>query len=397
MLNSIKNLSKLVILNSLVAIYAYFLTIKIANELGPKDFGLYSSILIFGLFFSQFIIFSTDSTARYISNNDGLISAKNKIIKLKFTSLAFISLLLLLLGFKFGFSWSFCVFVVALSGLNISFFYELNNNNVKYSIIYLIEKFVYISLIFVFDFFDILYIFIVMFLTSILSLSFQYISSKIKFYEIFNISLRDIYNIYKVNFYLYISALLTFVYGGVGRLLIGKFYGYESLGKFSVAWQLIFIVTLFQGQVVKIWRKKLIDAVINKNKNKFIIATKEYFILTTIPVFIISILIFFFSEKYFSIFFTDKYLDAILYLKIVSFYFLVINMEYFSGMVWSAVKDKKIYFIIYLFYSIVTLILMFFAANNLNIFYFVGIIPVMHGLCVVTSIFFFFCKYVAKR
>ena len=291
MLNSIKNLSKLVVLNSLVAIYAYFLTIKLANELGPKDFGLYSSILILGLFFSQLIVFSTDSTARYISNIDGLISAKNKIIKLKFTGFVFTSLLLFLLGFKFGFSWSFCVFVVALSGLNISFIYELNNNNIKYSTIYLVEKFIYISLIFIFDFFDILYIFIVMFLTSLLSLSFQYFSNKIKFHEIGNISLQDIYNIYKVNFYLYVSALLTFVYGGVGRLLIGKFYGFESLGKFSAAWQLIFIITLFQGQVVKVWRKKLIDAVVTKNKNRFIIATKEYFILTTIPVFIISILI----------------------------------------------------------------------------------------------------------
>lgn len=396
MLNSIKNLSKLVILNSLVAIYAYFLTIKLANEFGPKDFGLYSSILIYGLFFSQFIIFSTDSTARYISNIDGLISATNKIIKLKITGLVFTSLLLLMFGFKFGFIWSFCVFVVALSGLNLSFFYELNSNNVKYSTIYLIEKFIYISLIFVIDIIDIIDIFIIMFLTSLLSLSFQYFSNKIKIYEIVNISLRDIYNIYKINFYLYISALLTFVYGGVGRLLIGKFYGFESLGKFSAAWQLIFIVTLFQGQVVKVWRKKLVDAISNKNKSKFITATREYFILTTIPVCIISILIFLFSEKYFSIFFTDKYLDAIIYLKIVSFYFLVINIEYFSGMIWSAVKNKKIYFIIYLFYSLMTLILMFFAAYNLNIFYFIGIIPIMHGLCVMTSIFFFFYKYMVK-
>ncbi|NAR73002.1 lipopolysaccharide biosynthesis protein [Acinetobacter haemolyticus] len=401
MKNQIVDLGKLVVLNGITSLFAYFLTISIANILGPEDFGYYSFILIIGMFLSQFIIFSTDSTARFIANRDGVELAKYKILNLRVFGLIVALILIIIFGGRYTFLWAFGVMVVALSGLNLSFIYEWNKENTYYSLIYLVEKLFYIVSAFLVIYFletiEIKYIFILLLSSTLFSLIFQYKKNNICLIGKFTRQdVKDIFFLYKSNLYIYMSTLLTFVYGGVGRIIIGNNYSMAELGKFSTAWQLIFIVTMFQAQVVKIWRIRIVDSISNKRFSLLKNITKEYFFITTLPIILLSLIVFLSSDYYFSLFFSDDYKGSVSYLRVISVYFIVINIEYYCGMLWSSVVNRVYNFVIYFFYSAVTLCLMVIFSNNLDIIYFISLIPVMHGLCVVTSIICFYIVYVRK-
>ena len=58
-------------------------------------------------------------------------------------------------------------------------------------------------------------------------------------------------------------------------------YSMEDLGIYSAGWQIILVITIFQAQVVKVWRTKLSHSIIHKDSNLKSLL-KSYFYFSTI-------------------------------------------------------------------------------------------------------------------
>ncbi|WP_180017915.1 MULTISPECIES: lipopolysaccharide biosynthesis protein [unclassified Acinetobacter] len=390
MLDSLKVLLKLLSTNILVAILSFSLTIYLASIIGPELYGKYAFSMILGLFCAQYVVFSTEATGRFLKNTMGDERAFNAVSFLRLIHFFVILIFSALLTFKYDFEIILGMIAVAIAGLNSSYIYEWKHEQAKYSVVFLIEKIIYISSAFVFLYFfdvkNIYFLFLIMLLVTLSSCYFQY--NYIGVYKVsFNFS--DVIFVFKNNYMMYLTALLTFVYGGYGRILIGEGYGMAMLGLFSAAWQMVFIITMFNSQIVRIWRGRIADSVFKKDSNDLLLNIKTYLVYCVVPVLIFSLILFFFSDLFFSMLFSDKYVDSAKMVKFLSPYFVIITLEFLSVMLWSSVSDRKINLILYAVFSIVTFIIMHIGVKFLTIYEFILIIPIMHGFCVFTSLVFF--------
>ena len=72
--------------------------------------------------------------------------------------------------------------------------------------------------------------------------------------------------------------------------------------------EIILVITIFQGQVVRVWRSDLSNALINKKRGDIKHLISSYLLFSTLPVFILSIFISVFSYEIVSILFSDEYI-----------------------------------------------------------------------------------------
>src|SRR5690606_32313194 len=235
------------------------------------------------------------ATGRFLKNNMGEERAFNAVSFLRLIHFLVILIFSGLLSFKYDFEIILGMIAVAIAGLNSSYIYERKYEQAKYSVVFLIEKIIYISSVFVFLYFfqftNIYFVFLIMLLVTFASCYFQYIY--IGFYKV-SFNSRDIRFVFKNNYMMYLTALLTFVYGGYGRILIGEGYGMTMLGLFSAAWQMVFIITMFNSQIVRIWRGRIADSIFKKNRNDLLLNIKTYLVYCIVPVLIFSLILFFY-------------------------------------------------------------------------------------------------------
>ena len=332
--------------NAIVAGLSYLLTISLANYLGPNDFGIYSHVLIVAAFVSILINFGTDQTSPSFYSRVQDIRIVFSITYLLRIFLALTTLLILLIFYYQDVTFFIFLFCLVLANLNLSFLYEIQQRNQKYSYIFLFERLIYIGIIFFLlyiDFINLPKLFAVLLIVTLVSIGYQFFENK-------NLILCDIrkykfacWKCLKENFPIVVVALFTYVYGGFGRLILEERLGSERLGIYSAGWQIITIGTIFQAQVVRLWRTKLsicIDAGDHKSLKEWII---YYLIFATVPMFLVAITISIFSEKIVRFLFIPAYSELSTLLPILGFYFLVINFASLIDILWIALRKNSIY------------------------------------------------------
>ena len=174
--------------NAIIAGLSYLLTISLANHLGPNDFGIYSHALIIAAFISILVNFGTDQTAASFYSRVHDVRIVFSITFLTRVSFA-LSALFILIFFYYN-DIKFFIFLLCLifANLNLSFLYEIQQRNQKYSYIFLFERLVYVGAIFFLlysDLIDLPKLFAVLLIVTLISVSYQFIENK-------NLILKDI-------------------------------------------------------------------------------------------------------------------------------------------------------------------------------------------------------------
>ena len=404
----ISELASLTGLNFFAAGISYIFTIIIANTLGPNDFGIYSYILVWGGFATLLIIFSTDATVpvQYAKTNDkqGLFNLTQTIKLL----LLFVWIFSMPLWYRFT-ELGLVIFknpeviigliVFSLANFRIMEFYEISKNNVRYAKIYFIERMFYVFLLGFFLYtnsLDILTIFSCLFVATLCSLLFQ-IKDNFNLIKNFGIeNFQSVYMLFKENLPLVLIQLSTFVYGGFSRVILESKLGMEQLGIYSAGWQIILVITIFQGQVVRVFRSDLSSALINKKRGDIKHLISSYLLFSTLPVFMLAIFISFFSYEIVSIMFSDEYILLATILPIFSLYFVFINLDSLAKILWISIGNRMKYLTISLFFSIMLLVILQSIPNNANLELFALSVISMHGCSVIILLLVFYFKYLNK-
>lgn len=404
----ISELASLSGLNFFAAGISYVFTIVIANTLGPNDFGIYSYIMLWGGFVSLLIIFSTESTipVQHAKTNDkqGVFNL-TQTIKLFFLLIWIASIPLWYrfteLGSVISKNPEVLIGLIALTLANFRIweFYEISKKNVRYAKIYFVERMFYLFLIGFFLYtnsLDILTIFLCLLIATVCSLSFQ---AKDNFNLIKNFEIKKFHNIsrlFKDNLPLVLMQLSTFVYGGFSRIILESKLGMEQLGIYSAGWQIILVITIFQGQVVRVWRSDISNAIINKKRGDLKDLISSYLLFSTLPVFILAIFISVFSYEIVSTLFTDEYILLATLLPVFSLFFVFINLDSLAKILWISIGNRRAYLMISLFFSIMLLVILRAIPNNANLELFALSIFSMFACSVITFLLVFYFKYLNK-
>ena len=401
----ISELFSLTGLNILAAGLSYLITISIANYLGPNDFGIYSYILLWGGMASLVIIFATESTipVQYaITNDKQSVFNSTQTTKLIFLLVWVASIFLFSrftdLGQIISKNPEVIIGLIALTLANFRVweFYEISKKNIRYAKIYFIERMFYLSLVGFLLYthsLDILTIFSCLLVATLCSLLFQI---KDNFNLIKNFGIENIQNVYMVvkeNLPLVLIQLSTFAYGGFSRVILENKLGMEQLGIYSAGWQIILIITIFQGQVVRVWRSDLSNALINKKRGDIKHLISSYLLFSTLPVFMFAIFISFFSYEIVNIMFTDEYILLATLLPIFSSYFLFINLDSLAKILWVSIGNRMKYLKISLFFSIMLLFILQSIPSNANLELFALSVVFIHGCSVIILLLVFYFKY----
>ncbi len=386
-----KTLSSLVVLtsNSLFGSgISYAATILLAREIGPEKFGEYSYILLLGALITIFVNYSTDTTASVqFSRGYNLKRVVSSVYSVR--AIAFLVLLLVAIVVSLS-DWVIGIGLIAvtLPALNTGFIFELQSRNNIYSVIFLAERTIFAFLI-VFILFtdwmvvDVIEVILILLISSVISLSIQYrlhyqVLGKVR------IKLDLLMQVVKENTFLVLTSIATFGYGGLSRLILENNLGKEQLGIYSAVWQLIMLITIFSAQVSKIWRIRFATALSEKKLTAVVSQLRDYVLYSSFPICIFSIIFFIMSENIILVLFGEQYRNAVYVAPWVCIYFLVINLDSLSAILWTNSGSRKEYFLITITWSITLVFVLLSMSEKYTLHDYAAAVVLTHFLSVMT-------------
>ena len=348
----------------LVSFASYWLTIYLANHMQAGQFGLYSYILALGSMLGIFVNFATDLRAPKLKAENLschkiaslTLSVRCLMLVVVFFSIVFVSIL-----FRKSFIIPFGIVCLLLASLNLSFLFEVKGQTIRYSYIYLAERAFYIVLILgVLQIFpvDLFLIFFVYFLTSMISIAVQGCSQWDELRSFSIPKFRELIGLLKNNVALMLILASEFVYGGVSRLIFEYKFGINELAIFSLGMQIAAAITLFQSQVEKVFRLKIITAIESRNSQIFDIVF-QYLMMTTLPILIIASLLSYWSNEIVGFLFVKEYSSLANEFYLFTLFFIINNINSLVTMCWIAInKQKELYLLTVTFAFILFVLLM---------------------------------------
>ncbi|EOK5732205.1 hypothetical protein WM008_21560 [Vibrio vulnificus] len=330
---------KLILRSLLASAFSYVLTLYLIRNLTVEQFGEYSYLILIASFSLVFVVFGTDNT---IARDSKKFGCKHEfagfLLIFKLLNLVLCCAVLWVSGIaKLQ---EIVCFLVATLYLGSSF--EVMGKNLTFSNIFVLERLAYTVVVF-FLFFTIKVelglLYGVLLCISLMSL---FVQVKIISPSFKNVTFRGLISIYKNNAFIVISVLVLFGYGGGGRFYLESKYGKEALGIFSAFWQVLMVATLIQSQLEKIWRTKFINANCSLELKRMI---GKYLFETTLPIFIGALTLSIFRREVTLLVFGEKFVTHSQLLIVMSFYFVVVNIDSLYRMIFIQFSKDKQYMI----------------------------------------------------
>ena len=304
------------LLSIITLIISFIFNLYIARVLDIRDYGVYELELTIGTLFALFIAFATDGyAAKIFSKKKNELSVFNQVLSTKFF-LFTISLLFIII-FKPSILLPFTA--ICISTINLGWLYEIRKLNSYFSKILVFEKIIFVGLGFTLVLFFSKTkesIFTALLIANSLSMLFQYYLNKnlFKQYKISILNKQDLFNCIS----LLLVSIFEYINGGISKFFISENLNLESVAIYSLAIKVLILGTVFQSQVVKIFRPLFFQ----NNKNPF----NLYFIFTTLPTLFLAILIYFLFPFYVG-FFSSDYSTLIDFALPCALFFIIINLR----------------------------------------------------------------------
>lgn len=387
--NLLKRLGPLIVLsknNAIIAALSYFLTITVANYLGPEQFGVYSHALITASIASIFINFGTEQTAAVLySHSRDSHEVFNNIFFTRIV-LAIPICAILMIFYLDDLTLLVFIYCLVLSSFNLAFLYEIRRRYEKYSYIYLLERIAYIGLTFLLIYLawlKLYYLFALILFSNAASLLYQLIDNKSIVLLDQERPFSNVLNTLNENYPLVVIAISSYAYGGFSRLILERHLGSGMFGVYSAGWQLVAVGTIFQGQVSRLWRSPIADAVGALDSKELYNVFQSYVLITTIPMVFACFLFVFFPDMIIALLFTDHYADLASVVPILGIYLVVINIAGLVDMLWVALRRTAIYMWTNLIFSVMLLGFLWLYSPRMGMFEFAATTVTFHFLTTV--------------
>ncbi len=382
--------------NVIVAALSYFLTISLANYLGPDLFGTYSHALIVASVVSIFINFGTDQTAAIFHSHYG--NAGDVFINVYYMRLMIAMPTLAILAFLYLENLEFLIFLLCLTmaNYNLAFLYEIRCRNERYSYIYLIERMAYVIAMFLLIYFEHLnlnYLFGLMLFFTAASISYQLIDNANVLHSDTKVQFRPLLQMAKENAPLIVVALSTFAFGGFSRLVLEDRFGREQLGIYSAGWQLITIGTIFQAQVSRLWRVQIADSVHSLDIKGLYRAFRSYLLLSTLPMVFMCGVFIFFSDHIIAVLFTSSYAEVVNLLPVLGIYLVVINIAGLMDMLWVSLRRGVIYMLTNFIFGVMLIGFLWQFSSSMGVVEFATATVFFHSLTIIVLVMLWTCIF----
>jgi PST family polysaccharide transporter len=379
----------LTVLSILTSVVTYSLTIYLARYLGPNVFGQYSYVLaIYGLV-SIFTLFSTEQTSPSLV-------ARGFVFSELFTTVLIIRVLFYVLTSCIVFFVEddnvlvFGVIALNLSSLGLAHIFEVRSWNIKFSIIYLLEKIVYVLLVGILllnNSLTLLSVFKIYFLVAFVSLVVQILFNM----DLINLnkfgSVKLLKTIFKENSKLIIISLSMFVYGGISKFIVEQKFGYEQLGIFSSGMQFLVLVNLYLAQIEKVHRLSLFKTIQSKDKILFIGISKSWLMYSLLPIAFFGCLLYFLSGFIVDVLFGAEYFELKNIIPLIVIMFVTVTLNNFIMNLWVGLNRLNEFLIISIFFSVTLIGLLYSDLYELNLINFIIIIIIIQTLYILMSLF----------
>jgi len=372
-------------INIVASASSYVLTVYLMKAFNLKVFGYYSYVLVFSSFYSILMVYATDQTT---TRNFFKRSENIDVI----TEVVFFRVAMLVVGasiLSFFYDYTFIIGFVAfcLPSLSISYGYEARSRNFKYALIFLAERLLYSLLVFlIFNFVEpnLLILFFVLIVVSLLSFVYQFLDLNLSFRWQF-VSFVMPLKIVKENSSMMLATLALFSYGGFSRLILEHNSDYEMLALYSAAWQFVMLGTLFQTQIERVFRPKISN--IENVLSSYGALIKLYFYHAFAPMLLFSVFVFCFGADLFLLIVGEKYSGSQYLIKIFALYFLVISVDSLVRMIYLKLHLDNTYRNIQVFFALLLFIILL-LVGDVSVVVFASLVCVAHTFATVMSSIF---------
>ncbi|HOI73760.1 MAG TPA: oligosaccharide flippase family protein [Syntrophales bacterium] len=357
---SIENVSFLVFVNITIAAAGWFTQIKIANAVGKDAFGELAFAVVIGTFLQVFTRFGLDRTLvrdliHYPERFSVLIRAS---LYLRYL-LTFIVISALLM-WKFiylqsSITWGvfFIITATAILSLDLQPVYDVQQSIRLHVVFFLLQKFVYLTLIWIGIFllkdnFSILFIGSSLLISVVLYLTIQHnwVMRRVKSRkESYSELANSIVWLFQNNVLIWFSAIAGLAIAMINQVILKEYCGYAELGGYAAAWQFVIVGTLLLDQVSRIGRPAA--ARITKSgmsKSDQIRFLTKYFSIMIGVVTPLVLVMSFFPEVVLKLLFRPEYHAAADTLHVMGVYLFIFAIGIVSSQYALSARLEKMYF-----------------------------------------------------
>lgn len=389
----------LIKLNGLSASLSYAFTLYLANLFGPEKFGQYTAAMLYGMLAAQFVVYGTDVTAvSLFARRQSVESAVSTITAIRVFGLIPLLILVLVVYYTGDFTRALGIAAIGLSGLGLSYLYEIRGQNIKYASIYLVERLVYLLLALMAvkvlgD--SIVAIFLCLALTMVASVGYQAWDNRAALSSLRMPRLARLADEYRDHTWVVLLTLSNFTYGGFGRLIVEVRFGEKELGLYAVAWQLVLVSTIVQTQATRAWRKPITLAVENGDLPRLRRTVGEYLVGTTLPLCVAAAFGATYSAEIVEFLFGERYLGTAPLLVIFAAYLPIVNLDALATILWIGSGQSWRQLTLSSMFSLIAVASMLFA-NWSSIEQYALAVPLIHGTATVVLLASFY-RYLRGR
>jgi O-antigen/teichoic acid export membrane protein len=322
MLQFFKNLSRASAVSALATSSSYLLTIFLARNGGPVKYGEYALCMAWAAIIITVINFASDSAfAHLVANRNGDVQgAFNTIITVRILIVIVVLICFMVLKSIALISMPWMALLLVVPAFNLGFIYEYYQNNLLFVFNIFAEKtallILSVILLKIYEFQNVVYV--LYFVVSIIFLIFQIFTYKLIVKKMHFVAVSDAISYFISYWPVLFIGLSQLGYGYYSRLVVENKLGVEVFSNVSLAFQVIALSSVYQGQVDRVFRRQFIDAGLNNNHSLYKDLFKKYIIFATLPLFIGSIVLYVISPKLILLIFGVEYKYAGEILRVIS-------------------------------------------------------------------------------
>lgn len=319
----------------------YVLTIVLARAGAGETYGTYAYFLSWAAILVTVISYVSDQVfAKFFSVSASLQHALNVVFSIKSVLLGLVLLGILVVHYAISPEVSLRVLLLIVPAFNLGIVFEVLNRNVMYASIVLLEKLALLLVNFIlldiYDFEKVVYL--SFFFVSLSSLVVQYIYFRKYVLRLSLASICDIIAYLRQYSSVFFIVLTQLAYGHFSRILIEHKKGVETFAYLSLAFQIISVAAIFQSQVDRVFRRRLITSFSRPDFVEIRSVLLSYFTLTTFPLVCFAIALYCNAERIALALFGVEYEGVGYVLKLLSPLILSINLMRLGDIIWISIN-----------------------------------------------------------
>lgn len=370
--STLYNVIGLSIFNALGGLLLMFTNVKLANVLGAAVFGLYSYYLAIGEVGANFVRYGRHKTMvrdliQKPKKRDSLIA---HTFVLGCLNLLIYIVIILLFHKPLDVDLTLTCLLLCISPCLISVDFQPVYESLRlmswHSIYYLIQKFIFLSLLWctliIWGKITLAKISVYLFISWIFILLVQYqeIISELNIKIFSNIKLANLWALYKENFLIALSCMFGVAFGPLIRLVLKNYVDASAVGIYAAGMQIYILSQFLMHQVGRVGNPTMAEAGksdcgIDKRRR----LVKQYVFIMLIASIPFAVPMFIIPKTIVSLFFTAEYAQLSSYLPILGIYLIAISIGVVFTQFLISMRQDKTYFMLYASASIATILFAF--------------------------------------